>query len=166
MRGRRDHDLATSRREQQVSRARLDLARSGPRFKSISRPNLQYTFRKDTPYDMLVALKDRYAPSDTTRIRELKVKYEELKSSTPNALTTKSRRYRRMVKREQADLSFATFKGQSDLTSSPPPLPRTRSHGTIGIRITIPQNEGNVFVIRSNEVEKCGRICSEEEARG
>src|SRR5580658_6974714 len=51
---------------------------------SVSRSNLQYTFRKDTPYAMLVALKDRYAPSDTTRIRELKVKYEKLKSSTPN----------------------------------------------------------------------------------
>jgi hypothetical protein len=50
---------------------------------SVSRSNLQYTFRKDTPYAMLVALKDRYAPSDTTRIRELKVKYEKLKSSTP-----------------------------------------------------------------------------------
>ena len=50
---------------------------------SVSRSNLQYTFRKDTPYDMLVALRDRYAPSDTTRIRELKVKYEKLKSSTP-----------------------------------------------------------------------------------
>jgi hypothetical protein len=34
---------------------------------------------------MLVALKDRYAPSDTTRIRELKVKYEKLRSSTPKS---------------------------------------------------------------------------------
>jgi hypothetical protein len=43
---------------------------------SVSRSN---TFRKDTPCDML----DRHAPSDTTRIRELKVKYEKLKSSMP-----------------------------------------------------------------------------------
>jgi hypothetical protein len=61
---------------------------------------------------MLVALRDRYryAPSDTTRIRELKVKYEKLKSCMPkreslddwrsrllNALITTSWMYRRMV---------------------------------------------------------------------
>jgi hypothetical protein len=40
---------------------------------SVSRSNLQYTFRKDTPYAMLVALKDRYAPSDTTRRTESQV---------------------------------------------------------------------------------------------
>jgi hypothetical protein len=51
--------------------------------KSVSRPNLQYTFRKETPYDMLVALRNRYAPSDATRIRELKLKYEGIKNSTP-----------------------------------------------------------------------------------
>jgi len=32
---------------------------------------------------MLVALRNRYAPSDATRIRELKLKYEALKNSTP-----------------------------------------------------------------------------------
>jgi hypothetical protein len=153
---------------------------------SVSRSNLQYTFRKDTPYHMLVALKDRYAPSDTTRIRELKVKYEKLKSSTPKreslddwlqrwevtftecldykisdvqengavwdfvratekinsdfaaiwtdklldmdsnfpdlyAIIKKFRNFKRerdTHMRERADLSFATFKGQSDLTSS------------------------------------------------
>jgi hypothetical protein len=51
--------------------------------KSVSRPNLQYTFRKETPYDMLVALRNRYAPSDATRICELKLKYEGIKNSTP-----------------------------------------------------------------------------------
>src|SRR5580658_89073 len=51
--------------------------------KSVSWPNLQYTFRKETPYDMLVALRNRYAPSDATRIRELKLKYEGIKNSTP-----------------------------------------------------------------------------------
>ena len=62
---------------------------------SVSRSNLQYTFRKDTPYDMLVALKDRYAPSDTNFKRE-----------------------RDTHKREQADLSFSSFEGQSDSPSS------------------------------------------------
>ena len=33
---------------------------------------------------MLVALRDRYAPSDATRTRELKLKYEKVKTSTPN----------------------------------------------------------------------------------
>jgi hypothetical protein len=28
---------------------------------TVTRSNLQYTFRKDSPYDMLVALRDRYA---------------------------------------------------------------------------------------------------------
>jgi reverse transcriptase-like protein/Pol polyprotein/gag-pre-integrase-like protein len=51
---------------------------------TVTRSNLQYTFRKDSPYDMLVALRDRYAPSDATRTRELKLKYEKVKTSTPN----------------------------------------------------------------------------------
>jgi hypothetical protein len=51
---------------------------------AVTRSSLQYTFRKDSPYDMLVALRDRYAPSDATRIRELKRKYEKVKTSTPN----------------------------------------------------------------------------------
>jgi hypothetical protein len=51
---------------------------------AVTRANLQYTFRKDTPYEMLVALRDRYAPSDATRTRELKLKYEKVKTSTPN----------------------------------------------------------------------------------
>lgn len=117
---------------------------------------------------MLVALRDRYAPSDTTRIRELKVKYEKLKSSTPKRESIDDWLQKWEVtytecfdysisdvqengavwdfvrateklnsdfaaiwtdklldmdssnlpdKREQADLSFATFKGQSDSPS-------------------------------------------------
>jgi hypothetical protein len=33
---------------------------------------------------MLLALRSRYAPSDATQIRELKLKYEKVKTSTSN----------------------------------------------------------------------------------
>jgi len=39
---------------------------------SLTRSTLQHTLRKNSPYDMLVALRTQYAPSDTTLIGQLK----------------------------------------------------------------------------------------------
>jgi hypothetical protein len=50
------------------------------------------------------------------------------------------KRERATHKRKQTDLSFATFKARRR-----PPLLATRSHGMMGVGITMPRHEGNVF---------------------
>jgi hypothetical protein len=48
---------------------------------TISRIYLTYTFDCDTPYDMLVALKQRVAPTDQARKIELINQYQKLKKT-------------------------------------------------------------------------------------
>src|SRR6266480_1721384 len=45
----------------------------------VSRTNLVYTFKQDTPYDMLVALKQRLSPTDEAREIKLAKQYKTLK---------------------------------------------------------------------------------------
>ena len=44
----------------------------------VSRQNLSITFKCDTPYDMLVKLHDRFAPTDQTREQEMIARYHRL----------------------------------------------------------------------------------------
>src|SRR4029077_13361346 len=46
---------------------------------TVARTNLHYTFNKNTVYDILVQLKERFAPDDETRERDLELQYESLK---------------------------------------------------------------------------------------
>lgn len=48
---------------------------------TISRTFLSYTFKKESTYDVLVALRKRVAPTDRARKLELSQKYEELKEA-------------------------------------------------------------------------------------
>jgi hypothetical protein len=48
---------------------------------TITRTYLTYTFDCDTPYDMLIALKQRVAPTNQTRKIELVNQYQKLKKA-------------------------------------------------------------------------------------
>ena len=48
---------------------------------TVARHNLRYTLKENTPFDMLVALKKRVAPTDCARKLELRNQYKKLQRS-------------------------------------------------------------------------------------